>query len=172
MQKLLCAAVSGAFLFGLTACDSGAKAVASLPAGTASSDAAAVKATKVSLRAEAVPLVGGKPMWAANKSHSAQDNALFQFNKNGASFGAASIDDYVAEAHAFAAKPPKGTEMATRRNGDILLYDPKSNVFAVVTADGAPRTLFKPKGDGAAYWQAQKAKVDQQASGGDRSDNG
>ena len=41
-----------------------------------------------------------------------------------------------------------------RSNGDTLLYDAKSNTFAVVTKAGAPRTMFKPR-DGSAYWDQQ-----------------
>ena len=44
-----------------------------------------------------------------------------------------------------------------RSNGDKLIYNSKTNVFAVVTKDGAPRTMFKPR-DGAAYWDEQKAR--------------
>ena len=40
----------------------------------------------------------------------------------------------------------------------MLLYDAKTNVFAVATADGKPRTMFKPR-TGAAYWAEQKAKA-------------
>jgi pyocin large subunit-like protein len=43
-----------------------------------------------------------------------------------------------------------------RPNGDVLLYQASTNTFAVVSRDGAPRTLFKPR-DGAAYWAEQKA---------------
>jgi pyocin large subunit-like protein len=44
-----------------------------------------------------------------------------------------------------------------RSNGDALLYDAKTNTFAVVTKAGAPRTMFKPR-DGAAYWEQQVAR--------------
>jgi hypothetical protein len=120
-----------------------------------------------------VPLVDGKPMWAANRRHSAEENAQFQFAKNGGDFGARSETDYVAKAHAFVERPPRDVETIDRRNGDRLLYDPGSNVFAVVSRDGAPRTMFKPR-DGASYWTVQKdreAKRTASASegGGDQS---
>ena len=44
---------------------------------------------------------------------------------------------------------------AGRANGDNLIYDPQSGLFAVARSDGAPRTLFKPE-DGEAYWNAQQ----------------
>lgn len=102
-----------------------------------------------------VPKVDGKPMWSASRRGTAQENAQRSFERNGADFGAKDLDDFVRKAHAFVEDPPAGTERLTRRNGDVLLYDPKGNVFAVATKDGAPRTMFKPE-EGAAYWQGQK----------------
>jgi len=54
-----------------------------------------------------------------------------------------------------------------RANGDTLIYDPKGNVFAVATKDGAPRTMFKPD-DGMDYWRKQKERETQSASGSRR----
>jgi filamentous hemagglutinin len=79
-------------------------------------------------------------MWAANKELTAAEAAQKQFRRNGETFGADTVEEYVDQAHAFLAKPPSGVERATRsRNGDQLLYDPKSNTFLVATRDGAPR---------------------------------
>jgi pyocin large subunit-like protein len=119
-------------------------------------------------RREPVALVDGKPMWAANRRHTAAENANYQFQRDGADFDARNLDDFVAKAHAFTASPPKDALTLTRSNGDKLLYDPKRNIFAVVTKDGAPRTMFKPQ-SGKAYWDQQVAR---QADGGDRSDRG
>jgi pyocin large subunit-like protein len=117
-------------------------------------------------RREPVALVDGKPMWAANRRHTAQENANYQFQCDGADFDARTLDDFVAKAHAFTASPPKDALTLTRSNGDKLLYDPARNIFAVVSKDGAPRTMFKPQA-GKAYWDQQVAR---QADGGDRSD--
>ena len=154
-QHFVSGVVAAAVLAGLAGCDNGAKAVASAAEPRASVE-------RVSLPARAIPRFAGKPMWAQSKSRSAEESAQAQFQRNGATFGSATVEDYIAEAHAFADKPPKGTQMTTRRNGDVLLYDPVGNVFAVVTAEGAPRTMFKPK-DGPAYWAKQKASAQQQA---------
>ena len=97
----------------------------------------------------------GSPMWAANRRLPAQEAAERQFKRNGKDFGASTVAQYVDKAHDFVASPPSGTLRHTRSNGDKLLYDPKGNVFAVATKDGAPRTMFKPE-DGAAYWEKQK----------------
>ena len=117
------------------------------------------------------PLFHGKPMWAANKKHSAQENADYHFKRDGDAVGATSEDDFLTKVHAFVDHPPQGTESLSRSNGDKLMYDPKANLFAVVDKDGAPRTLFKPR-NGADYWQQQKDSVakgdDDYRSGGGR----
>ncbi|MDE2355988.1 MAG: hypothetical protein KGL69_04455 [Alphaproteobacteria bacterium] len=127
--------------------------------------------TSTDPRDQPVPLFNGKPIWAANRKHTAEENAQYQFTKNGAQFAAANETQYVADAHAFVDKPPRGVEEIDRPNGDKLLYDPKTNVFAVEARNGAPRTLFKPK-DGAAYWQEQKTREAKRAKSGAESDQG
>lgn len=103
------------------------------------------------------PTVDGKPIWSSNRELSAQENAQKAFDRNGETFGAKDLDSFVQKAHDFTASPPKGSETLKRANGDTLIYDAKSNTFAVVTKDGAPRTMFKPD-DGAAYWAEQKSR--------------
>jgi pyocin large subunit-like protein len=100
-----------------------------------------------------VARVDGKPMWAANRRYSAEENAEYQFKQHGEEFGARDVEDFVRKVHAFARK--SGTERFERANGDVLLYDARANVFAVYNKDGAPKTMFKPR-DGAAYWDEQK----------------
>lgn len=104
-----------------------------------------------------VKLVDGKPMWSASRRGTAEENARRAFERNGEAFGAKDLDDFVKKAHAFVNDPPAGSQRLTRQNGDVLLYDPKGNVFAVATKDGAPRTMFKPD-EGAAYWDEQKTR--------------
>jgi pyocin large subunit-like protein len=101
--------------------------------------------------------LGGGLIWAANSRHTAQDNAQYQFDKRAADFGLTDFKAFVSQADAFVAHPPHGVLKVERSNGDVLLYDPKSNVFAVADKSGAPRTIFKPS-DGMAYWDAQKAR--------------
>lgn len=102
-----------------------------------------------------VPQINGKPLWAANRNHTAEENAEYQFTKNGGDFGASSETDYVTKVHAFIERPPQDIETLDRPNGDKLLYDPGANVFAVVARNGAPRTMFKPRAGGS-YWDQQK----------------
>ena len=94
-------------------------------------------------------------MWAPSKRFSAEEGAQRQFERDGAAFDTKTVDQFVKKAHAFVGHPPKGTLTLTRKNGDILFYDPKDNIFAVSSKDGAPRAMFKPD-DGIAYWEKQK----------------
>ncbi len=105
----------------------------------------------------------GKPTWAPSRRFSAEEGAQRQFERDGASFDAKTLDQYVKKAHAFIGHPPKGTQTLTRKNGDILYYDPKDNIFAVASKEGAPRTMFKPD-DGEAYWQKQKDREEHSRS--------
>ncbi len=107
---------------------------------------------------------GGDTWWAGSRKYPAAESADYHFKKDGGDFGARDVKDYVARAHAFIARPPRGTQTIKRANGDTLYYDPRDNVFVVATRDGAPRTMFKPR-DGAAYWDQQKQR---EASGDDR----
>jgi hypothetical protein len=115
------------------------------------------------VRTEPVVRYGdGKPMWAPSRQRSGQENAERQFQKHGSEFAAGSVQDYVAKAHSFVTDPPRGAERLKRGNGDVLVYDARSNVLAIATRDGAPRALFKPR-DGQQYW----ADLKQQAAAGD-----
>lgn len=148
----------------LTACDAGpsaipardhSKAAAPVLPAEPTLPAATVEAPVETHRAAPVRRVDGKPIWSSNRSRTAEENARSHFERNGAAFGARTLDEFVAKAHAFTSKPPPGTLRLSRPNGDRLLYDPRTNVFAVVTREGAPRTMFKPD-DGMAYWERQK----------------
>lgn len=166
---------------GLGACDAGPSATKTQPpppsvssAGGASASATPTtggQAAAVDPRDVPAPVAAdGKPIWAANKKHTAQENADYQFGKNGKDFSAVTEADYVAKVHAFVDAPPTGVQKVARSNGDALLYDAKSNTFAVVTKDGAPRTMFKPR-DGAAYWRQQVEREASQSNGDDKSES-
>jgi pyocin large subunit-like protein len=134
----------------VAACDGGASAVKAPKAGDVASaaqpasdrDAPSFNGDGASSRPDPrdapVRKVAGKPMWAANRTRTAEENAQRGFERYGAEFAAADVDDYVRKAHAFVGHPPAGVQTLTRANGDTLIYDPKDNVFAVVTKAGAP----------------------------------
>lgn len=155
----------------LAACDSGASAVKAPKGGeraSASSEGAATEGSadagrRGDPRDAPVKLIAGKPYWAANRTRTAEENAQRSFERNGEVFGAKTADDYVAKVHAFVSDPPKGAQTLKRANGDLLIYDPKDNVFAVVSREGAPRTMFKPD-EGAAYWTEQKTREARRAT--------
>ena len=98
--------------------------------------------------------IGGRPMWADSRRYSAQENAAYQFEQHGEELEARDLDDFLAKAHRFVNRPPRGAQTLTRANGDTLVYDGASGLFGVARADGAPRIVFKPD-DGDAYWAAQ-----------------
>lgn len=173
-RTTLCATVFGALgglaLLGLAGCDNNPAATpARLEAATAEAPTAQVRraaytapasetretrrTTEASDRAPA-PLFRGKPMWSDNRNHTAEENAKYQFDQHGDELGAKTLDEFLTKTHAFVDKPPQGVLTKTRANGDTLMYDPASGLFAVARSDGAPRTVFKPN-DGEAYWKAQ-----------------
>ncbi len=99
---------------------------------------------------------GDWPLWSKTRKFSPAENSHNAFDKHGQEVGAKSYEDYMAMVHHFVHEPPKGTETLTRANGDVLMFNAKSDVFAVITKTGAPRTLFRPF-DGEAYWQKQQS---------------
>ena len=157
MMRSVGALAAGASLFILVACDNGPSAVTPAPsAGEAGQNAAATAPVASTARAP-VPQVDGRPLWSETQRYSAQENAERAFARNGEAFGATDLDDFVRKAHAFVNDPPASAETIRRGNGDTLIYDPGANVFAVATAEGAPRIMFKPD-TGAAYWEEQKVR--------------
>jgi hypothetical protein len=166
MRQLLLYGAAGALALALSACGGRPSAVPpSSPQASADQPQASTPATFGDRRDADVPKIDGKPMWAANRTHTAEENAQYQFTKNGRDFGASSESDYVAKVHAFVDHPPSDIQTVDRGNGDRLLYDAKQNVFAVVSRDGAPRTMFKPRG-GPSYWNQQKDRESQRSNGG------
>jgi filamentous hemagglutinin len=51
---------------------------------------------------------------------------------------------YAKEAKKFLDNPPAGALVKLRRNGDKIVWDPGSNIFAVADRTGTPKTMFKP----------------------------
>ena len=161
----------------LSACDNGPSAVSKQAAGSQTATASAPErsyssggggtydnAPKVDHRKDEVAKADdGKPVWAPSKRFSAEEGAQRQFERDGEAFDAKTLDQFVKKAHAFVGHPPKGTLTLTRKNGDILFYDPKGNIFAVSNKEGAPRTMFKPD-EGMAYWEKQKDREEHSQS--------
>ncbi len=67
------------------------------------------------------------------------------FARHGGDFGARSARAYERAAGRFlTGRPERGVLQATRRNGDIVRYNPRTNEFGVVKPDGTIRTYYKP----------------------------
>jgi pyocin large subunit-like protein len=172
--------LTAAAALALSACDNGPSAVAQKQAagtqmaatGDTGSSATVARdddgAPRVDHREDPVKLIDGKPMWSASRRYSAEENAQRAFERNGEAFGADTLEAFVRKAHAFVDTPPKGAQTLKRRNGDLLIYDPKANVFAVRSKEGAPRTMFRPD-EGRAYWDEQVARESRSAQSSGRS---
>ncbi len=122
-----------------------------------------VEATQASLTSAplaedgaSTPVAEAKPVLTANRRETVDAKTARLFERNGADFDAATPDAYLAKIEQFTRNPPSGTERVERPNGDVLLYQASTNTFAVVSRDGVPKTMFKPR-DGASYWAEQKA---------------
>jgi RHS repeat-associated protein len=96
-----------------------------------------------------------KSIWTSTNKLSAVKNAFFHWLKHGREFpNLENAKQYVEAAWDFVTDPPAGTLSKVRANGDTVLYEPSTNTFAVKTADGVPRTMFKP-GGGMTYFNGQ-----------------
>ena len=90
--------------------------------------------------------------WSTTKILSAPENASEHWARHGAEFpDLSNATQYVEVAQKFVTNPPSSVLTKTRSNGDTVLYDPVSNVFAVKNSAGSPRTMFKPDPDAHGY---------------------
>ncbi len=144
---------AAAALLGLAGCGNGGSAVETRDRASEGAEAVLTAAPAEAAKASAEK---ARPVLTANRRETVDAKIARLFERNGADFDARTAEDYLAKIQAFTARPPAGTERAERPNGDVLLYQASTNTFAVVSRDGAPRTMFKPR-EGAAYWAEQKA---------------
>lgn len=148
-------AVAAALLLGLGGCGNGDSAVESRDRSAEAADATLTAAPGTPAEAGRPLAEKTRPPLTANRRETADAKITRLFERNGSDFGAATAQDYLAKVQAFTTRPPAGTERVERPNGDVLLYQASTNTFAVVSRDGVPKTMFKPR-DGAAYWAEQK----------------
>ncbi|MBT0728325.1 hypothetical protein HGT73_13300 [Rosenbergiella australiborealis] len=94
-------------------------------------------------------------IWTETKKKEPVSNAYGHWDKHKNEFPQyQNSKQYVEAAHSFVTKPPAGTLIKTRSNGDTLYYNPGTNTFASKDASGVPRTMFKPE-KGMEYWNKQ-----------------
>jgi len=153
---------AGAVLLGASACGNGGSAVETRERAADGAEAVLTAAGGVSAQAaEPVRDAGteaAKPVLTANRRETVDAKIARLFERNGADFGARTPQDYLAKVQAFTTRPPTGTDRVERPNGDVLLYQASTNTFAVVSRDGVPKTMFKPR-EGAAYWTEQRERA-------------
>ncbi|MBA3048362.1 MAG: S-type pyocin family protein [Alphaproteobacteria bacterium] len=141
---------------GLAGCGNGGSAVETRERAAEDAEAAPTATSGASAQAAGDAGAEVRPALTANRRETVDAKITRLFERNGADFGASTAEDYLDKVQAFTARPPTGTDRAERPNGDVLLYQASTNTFAVVSRDGVPKTMFKPR-DGAAYWAEQKA---------------
>ncbi len=143
----------------VSACGNGGSAVETRERPAEAAGAVLTAGGAAAQAAEASPETGAaKPVLTANRRETVDAKVARLFERNGADFGARTPQDYLAKVEAFTTRPPAGTDRVERPNGDVLLYQAATNTFAVVSRDGVPKTMFKPR-EGAAYWAEQKERA-------------
>ena len=83
--------------------------------------------------------------WSSTKSKTAVENAYKHWDKHKSEFPEfQNARQYAEGSTRFLNNPPDGTMRKVRPNGDVILYNPKDNTFGIMSADGSPRTMFRP----------------------------
>lgn len=157
MRSTAVFAAVGAAVLGLAGCGDGGSAVETRDRAAQGAEAVLTSAAATPVEAAEVASEA-KPVLTANRRETVDAKVTRLFERNGADFGARSAEDYLARVQTFTSRPPADAERVERPNGDVLLYQASTNTFAVVSRDGVPKTMFKPR-DGAAYWAEQKARA-------------
>ena len=94
-------------------------------------------------------------IWTEGKFRDSVKNAFDHWKRHKSEFPHLNnAIEYVEEARAFVKNPPSGTLTKLRPEGDMLLYQPETNVFAVMDSNGIPKTMFKPL-QGLQYFERQ-----------------
>lgn len=159
MRKTMILAVAGAVMTGLAGCGDGGSAVETRARGADGADAVLTSAAAATpIEATEATADTAPPVLTANRRETVDAKVARLFERNGADFGARTAEDYLVRVRTFTTRPPADTERVERPNGDVLLYQASTNTFAVVSRDGVPKTMFKPR-NGAAYWAEQKERA-------------
>ncbi|QBK05304.1 filamentous hemagglutinin N-terminal domain-containing protein [Hylemonella gracilis] len=121
--------------------------------GAASNGAESLAALASLSRTDAQTMVnsfyrdGMEPVnWTVGKPGESALNLATHWEKHKLEFPSLqSSNEYYRAAQEFIANPPAGTlTKIIDGSGDVLFYNPTTNIFAVRTVDGLPRTMFRP----------------------------
>lgn len=84
--------------------------------------------------------------WTSTNKLSAPENALKHWLEHSKEFPEyTNATQYAQAVQKFVESPPVGTLIKVRPlNGDMVFYNPRTNIFAIKTIDGSPKTMFKP----------------------------
>jgi filamentous hemagglutinin len=83
--------------------------------------------------------------WSTTKTLTAPENALKHWTDHSPEFPEyLNASQYIEAAQNFVKTPSAQSLVKTRSNGDVLLYEPSTNTFAVKTSTGEPRTMYRP----------------------------
>lgn len=84
-------------------------------------------------------------IWTSTKKRTSVRNAYRHWKDHGHEFSTLqNSKQYVEATRNFTQNPPSGTLTKIRPNGDVVLYSPSSNTFAITNEQGFPRTMYKP----------------------------
>ena len=155
-DKMTMGTLAVAALLALTGCGNGESAVETRDRSEEVPQAVLTSAAIESGIAEKT--TAPKPALTANRRETVDAKTARLFERNGADFDAATPQAYLTKVEQFTRNPPAGTERIERPNGDVLLYQTSTNTFAVISRDGVPKTMFKPR-DGISYWAEQKDRA-------------
>jgi RHS repeat-associated protein len=84
-------------------------------------------------------------IWTAKRTRSAVENAFDHWAKHRGDFPELqNAKQYVERARDFLHNPPSSALTKVRANGDTVVYDPATNIFGIMDANGVPRTMYRP----------------------------
>ncbi|OGO25833.1 MAG: hypothetical protein A2136_00640 [Chloroflexi bacterium RBG_16_54_11] len=93
----------------------------------------------------AYALGGNLSLIQGNRGFSNANSLTDHFKKHGAEFGYTNESQYLKGAQDFVGtKGNQGVLSKVRANGETVIYNPKTNEFAIVSKDGSIITYFKP----------------------------
>jgi filamentous hemagglutinin len=86
-----------------------------------------------------------KQDWTSTKKLTSNENIKKHFSDHSSDFPNLKTEkSYVDATKKFLNNPPTGTLTKIRANGEVVLYHPDTNTFAIATKNGTPKTMYKP----------------------------